>query len=46
MLADIRDAAAIVAQKKKIDVIFVRYEAAVKAEDVTADIANQILLGQ
>ena len=46
MLADIRDAAAIVAQKKKIDVIFVRYEAAVKAEDVTADIANQIVLGQ
>ena len=46
ILADIRDAAAIVAQKKKIDVIFVRYEAAVKAEDVTADIANQILLGK
>jgi hypothetical protein len=46
MLADIRDAAAIVAKKKKIDVIFVRYESAVKAEDVTADIANQIVLNQ
>ena len=46
MLADIRDAAAIVAKKKEIDVIFVRYESAVKAEDVTADIANQIVLNQ
>ncbi len=46
MLADIREAAAVIAQKKKIDVIFVRYEAAVRAEDVTADIANQIVLKQ
>ncbi len=46
MLTDIREAAAVIAQKKKIDVIFVRYEAAVRAEDVTADIANQIVLKQ
>ena len=44
IMFDVRSKAADVAKKKKIDMIFVEYDVNLKAEDVTAEIANQIVL--
>lgn len=44
IMFDIRSKAADVAKKKNLDLIFVEYNANVKAEDVTSELVNQIIL--